>query len=163
MILSFDEFLREGAYDQFANKAGAKFWGDVASGILPICKSTGRVLVAYRSKYVNEPHTWNLFGGKLDEGETDPRKAAERELTEESGYTGKFEIVPAYVFRTPDKSFEYHNFVGLVDEEFDPKFDWETETAEWVNLDELKKLEPKHFGLVELLKHGMTIIEKYAK
>lgn len=147
----------------FANKSGAPFWGDAGAGILPICKTTGRILVPYRSKMVNSPHTWGSgFGGKLDDGETDPLEAAKRELTEESGYDGKeVEIIPAFVFKTT--GFIYHNFIGLVDKEFQPIFDWETETAEWMTLAELKKLKPKHFGLVELLKHSMDIIEKYAK
>jgi len=33
------------------------FWGTIASGILPISKSTGRILIPFRSKYVNEPNT----------------------------------------------------------------------------------------------------------
>lgn len=164
-ILEWSEFSEKnrGEFEVFANSSGDEFWGDAGAGILPICSATGRVLVAYRSKYVNEPHTWGVFGGKLDDPKETPEEAAKRELTEESGYEGDFEIVPAFVFKTPNNTFEYHNFIGVVEEEFNPTFDWETESAKWVTLAELKALRPKHFGLKALMENSMSIISKYAK
>lgn len=163
-ILEWETFETDrGKHAVFANTSGDEFWGDVGAGILPICSATGRVLVAYRSKYVNEPHTWGVFGGKLDDPEEKPEDAAKRELTEESGYEGDFEIVPAYVFSTPTGTFKYHNFIGVVDQEFEPTFDWETEKAMWITLAELKMLRPKHFGLKGLLDNSMDVIKKYAK
>lgn len=153
----------EAEYDVFSNKAGEDFWGDTGAGILPICRTTGRLLVAYRSEYVNEPHTWGIVGGKLDDGEKDVEDAAKRELQEELGYDGKFELVPAYVFKSKGGGFEYHNFIGIVEEEFEPTFDWETEKAEWMTLDQLMKLKPKHFGLETLIKESGDIIKKYAR
>ena len=41
-------------------------------------------LFAKRSRRVNNPNRWNLFGGQLDPGES-PIQAALRELQEESG------------------------------------------------------------------------------
>lgn len=153
----------EGKFDQFDNKAGSAFWGDAGAGILPICKSTGKILVAYRSEFVNEPHTYGVIGGKLDDPNEKPEDAAKRELHEELGYNGHFEIVPAYVFEAPNHTFVYHNFLGIVDEEFEAEVDWETEYAEWITLDELVKLKPKHFGLEALLKNSIDLIKKYAK
>lgn len=44
----------------------------------------GVFLFAKRSKRVNNPNRWNLFGGRVDPGEA-PVQAALRELKEESG------------------------------------------------------------------------------
>lgn len=150
------------SYNVFINKMNEPYFGDVGAGILPICRETGRILVAYRSKQVNEPHTWNVFGGKMDEDET-PALAANRELVEECGCRCPVELIPAYIFRTPNKSFEYHNFIGIVDKEFEPKLDWETEKSQWISLKELYDLKPKHFGLEALIEHSKKIIDKYAR
>lgn len=153
----------EGEFDAFDNKSGEGFWGDMAAGVLPICSVTGRILVAYRSKHVNEPHTYGVFGGKLDDGETSPIEAAKRELHEESGYNGHFNIIPAFVFKSSGGGFEYHNFIGIVDHEFKPAFDWETESAKWLTLKEFIALKSKHFGLQLLIDNNIDIIKKYAK
>lgn len=155
-------FEADSEYTVYDNKHGAKFWGTEAAGILPICRETGRVLVSFRSEQVNEPHTWGTFGGKMDEGEK-PEDAARRELVEETGYDGKYELIPAYVFVAPGKKFHYHNFIGLVDKEFEPTYDWETEDSKWLSLKELVELKPKHFGLKKLLDKSMDIIQQFAK
>lgn len=162
-IKKFNEFNeKESEYTVYSNTKGGKFWGDQGAGILPICRKTGRLLVAMRGEQVNEPHTWGIFGGKMDDGET-PEEAANRELTEESGYTGKFEIIPAFIYVSPDEKFKYNNFIGIVEDEFQPEYDWETEYAKWMTLDELLKAKPKHFGLRKLLDKSMEIIKKFAK
>jgi 8-oxo-dGTP pyrophosphatase MutT (NUDIX family)/predicted GNAT family acetyltransferase len=159
-IKTFESFkLNEEDYD---NSHGDKFWGDSGAGVLIICKKTGNLLVSMRGEAVNEPNTWGIFGGKTEEGET-PEESAQRELTEESGYKGKYEIIPAYVYTTPRNTFTYYNFIGLVEEEFEPEYDWETAYAEWMSLEKLIKIKPKHFGLKLLLDNSMDIIKKYAK
>jgi len=147
----------------FANDAGEKFWGNLGAGVLPICKKTGRILVAYRSKYVNEPHTWGIFGGKLDEedGEDDLQVVAKREFVEETGFSGDVRLIPAYIYKA--KGFEYHNFIGILDDEFEPELDWETEKTKWINFDELEKLYPKHFGLKALVQNDLDKIKMYSK
>lgn len=147
----------------YQNSSGDHYWGDQGAGILPIAQSTGRILVAHRSKHVNEPNTYGIWGGKLDDGETDPEEAAKRELEEEAGYKGHFKLIPAYVFKTPNNTFEYHNFIGIVDKEFEPKFDWETQGAKWMTFEEFKNLKNKHWGLQMLLDNSADLIKKYSK
>lgn len=165
---TFEEFLieaGEGKYALFANKSGDTFWGDFGAGILPISKTTGKILVAYRSAYVNEPHTWGVWGGKLDvEDDNKLIDAAKREFKEESGYKGSVDLYPAFIFKSPNGSFEYYNFIGIVGKEFIPNLDWETETFKWVTYDELINLNNKHFGLEALLKDKKShdIIKKYS-
>lgn len=156
----------EGEFDTFSNKAGLKFWGNLGVGILVVAKDTGRILVSLRSKYVNEPGTWGVLGGKVDnEDNLNLEQEAKRELKEETRYSGKIKIIPAYVFKAPGGGFEFHNFIGIVPTEFDPVPDWETERFEWLTLKELKILKKRHFGLEALLKDtgSIKIIKKYAK
>lgn len=146
----FLETIGSGDYALFANTSGDKFWGDVGGGVLPICEKTKRILLNYRSKYVNEPHTWGIYGGKLDSDEN-IISTVKREFLEESGYDSQIDLIPVYVFKSTNGTFEYHNFIGIINDEFEPDMDWESEGFKWVTLDELMTIEPKHFGLEGLL------------
>lgn len=127
------------------------WWGKKGAGILPYCKETKRFLISFRSDEVLEPHTWGIWGGKIDDDE-DPKIAAMREIHEESGYDGKVILIDSYVFE--DENFKYYNFIGLVEEEFTPILDWETENYKWMTFEELLELQPKHFGLEALIKNN---------
>lgn len=160
------ENLEEGMPDEF--------WGTIGVGILPICKTTGRILLNFRSSFVMEPNTFGTYGGKLDDDELEGLDGAEnaikqvrvlldaakRELEEETGYDDEMEVIPSYIFESG--VFTYYNFLGLVEEEFEPIMDWESDGYQWVNLTEFLKIEPKHFGLKELIKNNLEQIKKYA-
>ena len=146
----------------------AEYWGKKGAGILPICIETKRLLIPFRSGQVLEPNTWGVWGGKIDLGEDDEfertlsvdasvEAAAKREFIEETEYNGDIKLIPAYVYR--DGSFAYHNFFGLVDYEFVPELNWETESYKWMTYEELKALPKKHFGLVALLKNSSKELE----
>lgn len=137
-----------------------EYWGKAGAGVLPIAKDTGRVLVPLRSRYVNEPNTFGVWGGAVDPGES-PKAAAKREFAEETGYRGTMKMVPAYTFK--DGDFSYHNFIGLLDSEFEPRLDWENDDYKWLTFDELLKLRPKHFGLEGLIKNSKALIRKYTE
>jgi len=156
------KWVRDFLEAAYTHAGGEPFWGNAGAGVLPICPRTGRILVGLRSPHVNEPNTWGVFGGAIDAGE-DPKKAALREIEEELGYRGDIDLFPAYVFTSPGGGFRYSNFIGLVDEEFEPKLNWETALAEWVTWDELQRLRPKHFGLEALLKHSGARIHRAAE
>lgn len=153
----------KGRFEEYTNSKGDRFWGDMGAGILPICTETGRILLAMRSPDVNEPNTWGIIGGALEEGETDPLESAKRELKEESGYKGHFEVVPSYVYESPNKTFKYYNYIGLLEKEFKPKLDWETAYTEWMTLEQFMEAKPKHFGLKALIEKDLDLIKKYAK
>lgn len=146
----------------FTNTKGGRFWGNAGAGVFVIAKSTGNVLVPLRSKHVNEPLTWGIFGGKLD-GSEKPIDAAKRELEEEIKYKGKIEIIPSYIYNSPDKTFTYYNFIGLVEDEFKPTLDWETSRAVWMSYEQLLKLKKKHFGLQALLDNASAQISDIIK
>jgi len=134
-----------------------KYWGKEAAGVLPFCQKTKRFLIALRSPYVMEPNTYGIFGGKLDEEEHDPKKVAIRELQEETEYYGEIHLKKAYIFEDKKVGFKYHNFIGIVSEEFEPQLNWENSDAFWLTFEELEKLKNKHFGLVELIHNSREL------
>jgi 8-oxo-dGTP pyrophosphatase MutT (NUDIX family) len=136
------------------------YWGTIGAGIVPFCVNTKRFLIGLRSGYVMEPHTYGGFGGKLDidEGVDETIEiAAKRELSEETGYYEEIELLKGYIFK--DNNFEYHNFIGIVDEEFKPRLNWENDKAIWITYQELLELDRKHFGLERFLKESKDLFE----
>lgn len=122
------------------------FWGNEGAGTIPFCRKTKRFLLALRSAECQQPLTHGCWGGAIDPGET-PEQTAKREKYEETGFTGKFVMIKLFVFSSG--SFKYHNFISIVDEEFIPVLNWETESAGWYRLDELPF--PLHFGIQAIL------------
>lgn len=143
------------------------FWGSEASGVLPICKSTGRILIGLRSSWVDQPFTWGNFGGAIglghygnDEEKLSPEDNAEKEFREETGFDGSVELIPSYIFNKG--SFKYYNYIGLVDVEFEMNRDnmehVEVSEIKWVTLDELINHEDLHFGIQSLLDNNISQI-----
>ena len=84
-----DHFNQDGYW------AGA---GGAASGILPICTSTKRIGLAWRSSEVADGNCWGTIGGAVQRGMS-PDESAKEELAEETGYQGSISLIPAYVFQ----------------------------------------------------------------
>ncbi len=55
----------------------------IAAGVLVKCTTTGKVLLLLRNDVADEPNTWALVSGGVDEGET-PLEGIIREVTEET-------------------------------------------------------------------------------
>jgi 8-oxo-dGTP pyrophosphatase MutT (NUDIX family) len=146
-----------GSYQFFDNKHGSKFWGNKGAGILPYCIETKRFLVGLRSKYVNEPLQWGIFGGKIDDNEL-PELAAIREMKEELNFNGEIKLELIYLFQNKEKTFDFSNYIGYINKEFVPELDWETKNTRWVTYDELILLSPIHFGLQKLIDEGLLKI-----
>ena len=135
-MITFKQFLLEKEY-----------WGKQAAGAIIKAKDTGRYLLAYRSADVFEPHTWGIWGGKID-GEESPTEAIIREIEEELGDI-KLSNPPKFLWLYKDGDFKYYNYLVVVDKEFTPNLNWETEKSGWFELDKFPK--PLHFGLKALL------------
>lgn len=140
--------------------------GAGASGILPICTTTGRICLAWRSSAVEDGDCWGTIGGAIQAGMS-PEMSAKEELKEEVGYYGNIRLIPAFVF-THGK-FKYHNFLGLVSSEFDLnpmqggshklQFTDETDALAWMTWDDLQqdmKSNPGdyHAGIFKLLQQS---------
>ena len=125
-------------------------WGRRAAGLLVVARDTGRMLLMFRSADVMEPHTWGLPGGKCDGDDSDARACAVREFQEETGYGRSLQVMaePVHVYREP--GFEFSNYVGFVDSEFEPELDWENEDSGWFAPSKLPQ--PTHFGVRELFR-----------
>lgn len=137
--------------NEVASKVPTHFWGKLGAGVLIKAVSTGRYLLGKRSEYVNEPGTWGGFGGKIDDDEDDPRSAALRELYEETGLpASEVEVHPLGTFT--NGSFKFFNFLGLVEDEFEPELSWETSESDWFEPGSFPS--PIHFGLKALIDAG---------
>lgn len=114
----------------YMNRKGGKFWGNMGAGVLVLARDSGKFLISMRSKWVNEPRTYGVIGGKVDnENALNLESEALRELKEETGFDGQINMQPLSVYKVP--TFEYHTFLGIVDTEFkpvpEPRHAWENE------------------------------------
>jgi len=134
------------------------FWGKQGAGCLFMAKTTGRLLIPLRSAMVLQPGTWGVWGGAIDSGEN-PQEAVKREASEEVGFRGIIEkLIPLYVYHDSKSEFKYHNFLAIVDDEFIPNLNWETERYKWVNYGDWPS--PLHFGLKALIQHSGNDIKR---
>ena len=136
------------------------FWGRAAAGCLFVASETGRILIPHRSEQCQQPNTWGTWGGAVDGDET-PIDAVRREVHEEAGYHAPVDLTPLFVFRH-ESGFAYHNFLAVVQYEFAPDLNWETQAFDWFAFGDWP--EPAHFGLTALLEDpdSHTIIKSAA-
>ena len=128
------------------------FWGAQGAGSLIMARSTKRLLIAHRSRHVEQPGTWGTWGGAIDKGE-DPEAAARREVIEEAGHAGHLVLLPLYVF--VKGTFRYSNYLAIVDDEFRPDLNWETQGFQWCEWGQWPK--PLHFGLAAVLNDPASV------
>jgi 8-oxo-dGTP pyrophosphatase MutT (NUDIX family) len=131
----------------------------IAAGVVPYSESTKTFLVGLRSADVDSSNTGAGFGGGVDSGE-DLEEAVMRELEEEIGYYGSMRLIKGYVYQEP--KFEYHNFIGLVSDEFEPHLNWENDDYQWLTYRELLWIPNKHMGLVKFMDRSKDIFERLA-
>jgi 8-oxo-dGTP pyrophosphatase MutT (NUDIX family) len=107
----------------------------------------------HRSRAVEQPGTWGVWVGAVSSGEK-PLQSVKREMREELGMTVQHsEPKLLYIFKAPNSTFQYFNYLVTVEDEFEPILNWETQGFLWVTLAEMKSLN-LHFGVLELLKHN---------
>ncbi|HOS15595.1 MAG TPA: cell wall hydrolase [Bacteroidales bacterium] len=130
------------------------YWdtGHGACGCIFIAKDTGRILLSRRSSMVDyEPNTWGTWGGKIDEDES-VLQALDREVEEETGFSGRYKVTPLWTYDDPRAGFKYYNYLVVVPEEFRPELNWESSGFEWCEWGDWP--EPLHFGMIALLKNA---------
>jgi 8-oxo-dGTP pyrophosphatase MutT (NUDIX family) len=118
----------------------------IGAGALIFSTDTGRVLVVKRSSSCDSPNTWCCGGGGVEKGET-IQQGLKRELMEELGFTDPIKLIHYHRSESPD--FVYHNHIGVIDEEFEPKLNSEHTEYKWCNPDQLP--EPLHPKFAESL------------
>lgn len=127
------------------------------------CSATGKFLMGKRSAKVNKAGAWNLFGGRIDDGER-PREALLRELGEEAGIhikpkrVAKLDTVSRKL-RSSQFERDMHYFVIRADREFSPRLNREHSDFRWFAA---KQLPSKFNGPTSLaIKKGL--LEKAAR
>jgi 8-oxo-dGTP pyrophosphatase MutT (NUDIX family) len=129
--------------------ADTGFWGKAGAGCIIMATDTSRILIPLRSGDVEEPHTWGTWGGAIDEDE-DPKEAAMREVKEEAGYIGQVASM-TLLNRFEKDTFRYDTFLAMVETEFQPTLNWESDDAQWFEIGDWP--DPLHFGLKAVLEN----------
>ncbi|MFZ4539981.1 NUDIX hydrolase [Propionivibrio sp.] len=105
------------------------------------CSATGKFLMGKRSSKVNKGGAWNLFGGRIDDGER-PREALVRELDEEAGLNVKLRHLAKLHtatrrLRSGDVERDMHYYVIQADREFSPRLNREHSDFRWFKATQL--------------------------
>ena len=88
--------------------------------------------------------SWGLVGGGVESGES-PSVALQREIVEEIGTITFDKIIPLEKFTSENKTFEYHTYLILVEDEFVPKLNDEHRGYAWTSINDHPK--PLHPGV----------------
>lgn len=124
------------------------FFGKQGAGVLFQDVATHKILLVKRSNLVEQPGTWGLVGGAIDQDEN-VRMAVAREAMEEvSVVIDPWALKELYQFKAP--GFTYHNYLLRV-EMFKPVLNWEAVDFGWFDMDSLGNWETIHFGMRAIL------------
>lgn len=134
-----------------------------AVGVWFRASNTGRYLYLLRNDS-KHPGAWGLPGGKVETGET-LLGGMERECIEELGSFPVYQrLVPLEKFTSADLNFEYHTWVCVVAEEFQPTLNHEHLGYAWIDKGTWPK--PMHPGLwstvnIEAIQDKIDTVEHY--
>ena len=104
-----------------------------AAGGLVYALDTNRYCWQLRSSEEKFSGTWGLWGGRSHNGEM-PYDTLTRECQEETGHSEWRKIIPLHRYVSKDKKFIYDTFCLVVDNEFLPKLDHESDGYCWLPL-----------------------------
>jgi len=116
-----------------------------AAGVLVKCNSTGRILLLLRNDFGDEPNTWSLVSGGIEDGE-DVLEGLKREVNEEMQINPNiisYKFIDKIYHKS--KNLEFHYYEGLTNSEFIPTLDHENLDWGWFDKNELP--EPLFPGL----------------
>jgi 8-oxo-dGTP pyrophosphatase MutT (NUDIX family) len=109
----------------------------IAAGVLVKCNQTGRILLLLRNDYGDEPNTWSLVSGGIDEGE-EVLEGLKREVKEEMSIDPdiiSYKFIEKKYFSS--KNLEFHYYEGLTNSEFIPTLDHENLEFGWFDKSDL--------------------------
>jgi len=119
-----------------------------AGGLIYAC-DTRRYCWQLRSTEEKWSGTWGLWGGRSNTGES-PRDTLIRELEEETGITAWKKIVPLHRYVSKDQKFIYDTFCLVVEQEFLPQLNSESDGYCWLPLGiNPRPLHHKSKGLIQ--------------
>jgi ADP-ribose pyrophosphatase YjhB (NUDIX family) len=113
-------------------------------GTIFVSTHTERILLNLRAEHKTHSLCWSLWGG-MAEGEETPKETLYRELSEEMGFVPPIsKIYPFDIYESKDKHFRYYSFVCIVEEEFIPILNAESDGYAWLKIGVWPK--PMHEG-----------------
>lgn len=115
-------------------------------------RKSGRFLFSFRAHDVASGGTWSLWGGKT-EGNESPIQTAEREVFEETGFSGGG--MPRHLHRLEEHGFVYDSFLLICDDEFCPAQCRESIGYAWLPIEDVPS--PTHWGVVKLLSDDRAV------
>lgn len=116
----------------------------MACGALFLCYKTNRILMNLRASHKTHNLSWSLWGGMLENNET-PKDCLLREIKEEIGFIPDIaKIYPFDIFESRDELFKYYSFVCVVENEFIPDLNDESDGYCWTTIGIWPK--PMHKG-----------------
>ena len=132
-----------------------------AAGVIFLSKSTGRILLNLRAENVPKGGVLGFWGGKINNNET-LNEGLARELLEEMGgeIHPYIKSIPIDVYNSPDNKFQYYSYVIIVDNEFCPKLNEESDGYAWITIGKWPKM--LHPG-AKMILYNKTIIKALHK
>jgi 8-oxo-dGTP pyrophosphatase MutT (NUDIX family) len=120
------------------------------AGSILISADTGNICLSLRASHTEDPNTWGMWGGHREDQES-AKETAVRELEEESGYKGPTLCIPLWIYQD-DQGFRYVNFATVVNKEFEPVLDQETQDHKWFDFFDIDSWpRPLHHGVQKLI------------
>ena len=118
----------------------------IAAGVLVKCIETDRILLLLRNDNADEPNTWALVGGGIDDGEN-VLEGLKREVKEEMSIDPdiiEYEFINKNYIK--EKNMDFHYFKGFTKSEFLPTLDEENLDYRWCDKNDLPS--PLYPGLI---------------
>lgn len=100
------------------------------AGALFYAEDTGRFLLVKRSEVCDYPGTWCGLGGGVEPGEA-LDEAVRREAREEAQFPEDAPCDLHYIGVQKSPDFEFHNYLAVLPEEFDPVLNHEHTDYQW--------------------------------
>ena len=119
----------------------------IAAGAFFYARDTERFLFLHRTQG-KHAHVWGLVGGSQESGET-PWDCCAREIREEIGVVDIEKIIPLERFCSSNSQFEYHTYLCIVEQEFQPFLNHEHDGYAWVSYSAWPR--PLHYGVKNTL------------
>lgn len=125
------------------------------AGALVYDASQNKFLIGLRSQKSSNPHTWSVFGGRIEDGEN-PRGTALRELQEETGFKGfpkQLELL--YKYTDLSSGFIYYTYLIVITVPFNVRLNEEHTKYKWVSVDEFPT--PMHPKFARLMRDNSAL------